>query len=271
MTDIYAYTNYRTFLTDYYNERKKTDAKFSHRFIQQKVGASSSSWFSAVLKGTVTPSVAMQFKLASLFGFDADQTDFFLTLVLYDQINDLSEKQKLFEKMLRFKKLKMNVLAAEKFEYFRHWYISAIRELLLLFPFKGNFATLAKKLRPPISEQQARDAIEVLLNLGLIKKQAGGAYVPTDAHVKKDPETGQFFSHSYLAAYMELAIQALRETPKEQRDISSVTVHLTPDQFEVARKEIQKLRKKLLQLSEGAKTQGQVYQCNVQIFPTSQL
>jgi hypothetical protein len=32
MPDLYAYTDYRKFLKDYYEEQKGKDAKFSHRY-----------------------------------------------------------------------------------------------------------------------------------------------------------------------------------------------------------------------------------------------
>lgn len=48
---IFAYTDFRKYLEDYYLARKRTDRKFSHRFIQEKVVASSAEWFADVAKG----------------------------------------------------------------------------------------------------------------------------------------------------------------------------------------------------------------------------
>src|SRR4051794_5482246 len=38
MPDLFAYTDYREFLKDYYEEQKAKDPKFSHRYFTMKVG-----------------------------------------------------------------------------------------------------------------------------------------------------------------------------------------------------------------------------------------
>ncbi len=270
MLDIFEFTSFRTFLQKAYEARKAESYSFSHRYIQQKVGVTSTGWFAGLVKGTLNPTPDQQARLCSVFNLTSEEREYFELMVRYDLIDDLQEKQAVFAKMLGFKKLPMHLLTSEKFEYFRFWYVSAIRELLFLFPFKGNYQSLARKLKPAISVEEATQAIETLQKLGLLKKMASGELRPTENNIRKEPGLGAFFSHSYLDAYMQLGREALGKIPKEERDVSSVTVHLTEDAFRIACKDIEKLRAKLMYLSEKSDKAKRVYQCSIQLIPTAE-
>lgn len=49
MVDIFCYTDYRKFLFDFYEAKKRSTPHFSHRYVAQKVGFSSSGFFSKII------------------------------------------------------------------------------------------------------------------------------------------------------------------------------------------------------------------------------
>ncbi len=267
--DIFTYLNYREFLADYYRHRKSVDKRFSHRFVMEKVGATSPSWFNDIVKGRINLSGRLLLKLTQLLKLKPRETDYFETLVQYDQAAGLDEKNRSLEKIMSFKGMKMDVLGKEKFEFYAHWYYSAIRELLFFYDFDGDFSKLARKLNPPIRKEQAAKAIELLDKLGLIRKQAGGHYRPTSENIIKDSGFKSLHIANFIRTNIELAFDAFARIPKEERDISTVTVCLSPKGFEEIKAELKSLRHKLLALAERDKEPETVYQCNFQIFPTT--
>ncbi len=267
--DIFQFTDFREYLRLRYAAEKTDSPRFSHRFVAEKVGASSTGWFSDILKGRITLTGVYSVKLAKLLELKPNEEDFFQTLVHYGQAGSLEEKNHYLEKILAFKELKIDLVGKDKFEYYSKWYHAAIRELLLFYPYRGDFADLARRLSPSIRPEQAKKAVQLLDRLNLIAVDPNGIYRPTAAILKKDAAIKSIHLENFLKANMELGVQALDRYPKEERDISSVTVSLEAEDFEKAREDIKALRKRLLALSEKPGTKKRVYQCNFQVFPLS--
>ncbi|MBD3420106.1 MAG: TIGR02147 family protein, partial [Chitinivibrionales bacterium] len=51
MKPVTTYIDFRKFLSDYYEEKKRTTHHFSHRYFAQKAGISSSSFLTRVIDG----------------------------------------------------------------------------------------------------------------------------------------------------------------------------------------------------------------------------
>ena len=74
---------------------------------------------------------------------------------------------------------------------------------------------------------------------------------------------------NFLKTQMNLAIEALDRYPKEERDISALTLTLSPEAFKAAQEEIRALQRKLLALTDLYPKPDTVYQANFQLFPLS--
>jgi uncharacterized protein (TIGR02147 family) len=210
-------------------------------------------------------------KLAKLFKLTAREKNYFEVLVGYDQAGSLDEKNAFMEKMMSFKELNASIVNKDQFAFYSTWYVPAIRELLFCFDFKDDYKALAKKLCPSISQQQAKKATEILKSLGFIKLNRNGHLKPCDPIIKKDPQFKSLHWANFMRANMELGIQALDRYKKESRDISAVTVCLSKEGQDRASEEIAELRKKLLAISEQDKNRNNVFQCNIQLFPLTDL
>lgn len=266
--DIFAFTDFRAFLAAYYEGRKAKKDGFSHRFIAEKVGASSTGWFSDILKGRISLTGTHLLRLSKLLGLKGHEEDYFETLVRLSQAASLEERTHCMEKVLSFKQIKPELVGKDQFEYYSRWYYSAIRELLFIHDFQGDYSALARRLSPPISATQARKAVQLLLKLAFVAADDQGRLRPTTEVLAKDPQLKTLYWASFQKANLDLAIGALERYPKEERDISSLALVLSPEGFAIARREIRSLRKKLLAL--GANAPGdKVYQCNFQVFPVS--
>jgi uncharacterized protein (TIGR02147 family) len=269
--DIFQYADFRAFLQDHYLHRKSAEPKFSQRFIMDKVGASSPSWFNDVVKGRIRLTGTYLVRLGQLLKLKPKELDYFETLVHYQQADSLDEKNRYMEKLMSFKDLRMDVLGREKFEFYAHWYYTTVRELLFFHDFDGDYGKLAKKLRPAIRKEQAARAIELLEKLDLIRKRAGGHYRPTSENIIKDSRFKSDYIANFIKASIELALDAFERVPSEERDLSTVTLSLSAQGFEEVKSELKGLRRRFLEIAERDTTPDRVYQCNLHVFPTTQV
>jgi uncharacterized protein (TIGR02147 family) len=267
--DIFSFTDFREFLKFRYEFEKKADSRFTHRHIADTIGASSSGWFADIVKGRITLTSIFRTKLIALFALRGREAEYFEALVDYAQAGSVDEKNRQMERIVSGKGPKVDLLSKDKFEYYSKWYFAAIRELLLFYPFRGDYTELARRLSPPIRPQQAKTAMKVLQRLDLVAPDENGIYRPRNSLLKKDTAFKSFHLETFLKSNMVLGIESLDRYPKEERDISALTLGLSPQDFENAKEMIKDLRKKLLSLSEKPGLDKQVYQCNFSVFPVT--
>ncbi len=276
--NIFEYTDFRSWLKDVFQALKDRDPKFSHRYILLRLGVKSSGWLADMLGARRQLNRTHLLGLSRVLGLSPREELYFETLADYNQAKNLLEKNRAYEKILTFHELPRDIVDAERFEYFSKWYYSAVREYLLIEPFRGDYARLGRYMRPSITPAQARESIELLERLGFIKRLASGEYRPVTEHIKKQSAFSQVLYFQYLKSQMELGQSALECFPKEERDFSAVAVTLSQDSFQVIREDIKALRQKMIQLSEAENKkfwngiQGdtrRVFQGVFELFPVS--
>lgn len=267
---IFSYTDFRLFLADQFKARKAADRKFSHRFIAEKVRASSSGWFADILKGRLNLAGPQMLALAKVFHIKTNELDFFESLVGFSQAGNLEEKTRFFKKMIAFKEVRADLVGFDRLEFYSKWHHPALRELLFFYPFRGDYAALARKLSPPIRQSEARESIQLLERIGFVEPNGIGGYKAKEASLIKDPSFSSLMLANFLKAYMELAIESLDRYSKEERDVSALTVSLSEEAFMTVKEEIRALRKRILAVTELDIAPSKVFQCNIQFFPLSQ-
>ncbi|MDD5676257.1 MAG: TIGR02147 family protein, partial [Chitinivibrionales bacterium] len=166
MPDIYEYINYRKLMADLYTDKKAQFAHFSYRYIAQKVGFTSAGFFTNILQGKRNISSENIFKFAQLFKLKRSETEYFELLVLFDQAKNHEQKKYYFEKILASKKSKIKITDRQHYEFYSKWYYTAVREVLDVYRFTGDYAELAKKISPSITPAEAKKAVGLLHAMG---------------------------------------------------------------------------------------------------------
>jgi uncharacterized protein (TIGR02147 family) len=274
MIDPFEYLNYRKLLKDLYDERKKEQPIFSYRYIAQKVGFSSAGFFTNIIQGKRNISPEYIFKFAEVFKLKKTETEYFELLVNFDQAKDHERKKFYFEKILRYKKSKIKVTDAQQYEFYSIWYYTTIRELIDLYPYKGDYEELAKRVSPPIKPAEAKKAIELLENIGFIKKNADGIYEQTDSCITTGYEAKSVAINNFIIAMSDLAKEAIDRYPRDKRVISSVTITLSEQGFTTIQDRINSFRRELLEIfreDKNQKRQDRVYHININAFPLTKV
>jgi len=267
---IFDYTDFRPFLKDYYEFRKSKNRNFSQRYIATRVGASSPGWFSNLISGRISLTGTYLIRLIKLFELKGHEREFFELLVKYAQAGSSEEQNFYLGQMYGLKGVPAIKVGQEKFAFYSKWYISIERELLFYYDFTGDYKALGEMLSPPITATEAKEAIDVLLDLGFIKKVTNGYLRPAETVIEKDLRFRTVYWSNIMKKKIDLARRAIDEIPKEERDVSEVYIPLSEDAFREAKNEIALLRKRLLALSELDENYSRVYQCNFHLFPLTE-
>jgi uncharacterized protein (TIGR02147 family) len=269
--NLFEYSDYRSFLRDFYKYEKKRNPKFSHRYIAQKVGFTSSSFFSQIIKvqSNITPRLAINF--ARLMKLNKTETEYFQLLVQYNQAKSHEETKYFYEKILSFRRPKIKKIEANQYKLLNKWYNIAIRQILGILPFKGDYKQLAKTVEPAIKPNDAKKAIQLLMDLGLIKKDAQGYHKSTDPSITTGEKSNAVGVQSYLLETLELARQAIDRFPQNKRKMSTLTLSISETGLKAMEERLQTFRKELLEIAENDDNVDRVYQLNLQFFPMSKI
>lgn len=271
MANIFEYIDYRKFLGDAYAERRKESSKFSYRYIAGKVGFSSPGFFANVLKGKKDISLKLVLKFAELFKLNRKEREYFETLVMFNKATGTSEKKEYLDRLLAMRGSGVKKVDAHQWEYFEKWHHTAVRELIALKPFRGDFRSLAAMVNPPISAAEAKKSIELLERLDLIRKGEDGVYTRTDAAISAGDAISKTLLNAYQIEAMDLAKHALEHLPPSARNFSTLTLSISGPTYEAMVELLREFRRKMLDMAQNSQEVDRVYQMNFHVFPVSNL
>jgi uncharacterized protein (TIGR02147 family) len=267
--DVFQYNDFRQFLRDMFAYHKSVSSAFSQRYVAKKVMAGSAGWFLNVTSGRIALTDAYTFRLAKLFVINGREFDYFNILVKFGQSSSIEEKEYYLAKIYEFKGEGYFLIGKNLIDYYQYWYISAIRELLMVIDDDGNPERIGSLMRPEISSNDASNALKILKSLGLINMTAKGKLKPTNEIVRKDPAFSSVYWVANMESKLKLALHAVTMFKKEERDFSEVVVPLSVESMEEVKMEIELLRKKILSISKNDRQRNMVVQCSFLLFPLS--
>jgi uncharacterized protein (TIGR02147 family) len=267
MSDIFQYTDYRKFLREHYEERKRVNPRFSHRMIAQRVGFRSSGLFAQILSGLTNLSEPMVERFVPFLGLEGEEADYFRLLVRFNQAKSYRAKRDALESLLKYDQVRVRTLEASQYEYYGSWVPSAVRAVVGFGGFQGDFAALGRRLDPPVSTAEAKRAVELLERLGLVRKRDDGEWEVVDGFISTGSEARSIAIRNYHGVVMDLAREAMERLPREQRNASTVTVGVSARGWETISRRIDELRREILEISRDDDEADRVYQVNIHAFP----
>jgi uncharacterized protein (TIGR02147 family) len=265
MPYIYDYLNYRDFLQDFFKEQKKKG--ITQLTVLKKMGISSTGFLSNIIAGRNNLTQAQIHDLASIIKLSKHEAAYFEALVLFNQAKRIKEKNQYCDRLSALRKTKVTDIGKDQLTLFSRWYYVIIREMLNFLPYKGDAKELARLIDPAVKPQEVEKAIEVLEGIGLIKKGPDGAYTQIDTTISAAKEIKSLDIANFQLDTIEFAKRALERRSAGERDISTITLTLSPESFEKVRTEIVKFRARLATIADDEQNPDRVYQCNIQVFP----
>ncbi len=265
--DVFEYRDFRAFLRAYY-KRGKAGGKLSLRSFSQRAGLRSPNYLKLVMDGdrNLTPEIAARF--AKACGLKGESADYFCELAAFNQARSALERARHYERLSRFKRYRQIYrLDAAHRQYHAHWYVPAIRELVVRKDFQEDPKWIARTMMPSISPSEAEQAVKILCKLGLLVRDEEGRLRQSEPLVSTADGPLGHHIFSYHHAMMERAADALDRVPREERDIAALTLCISEKKMQELKDHLERFRFELLHLYEPDENPERVVQINFQMFP----
>jgi uncharacterized protein (TIGR02147 family) len=267
MPNVFAYTNYRKYLEDFYEEKKKTTSSYSYRGFSKYAGFSSPNFTRMVVRGARNLADTGIVKLVKYLKLNKTEASFFKSLVYFNQSDKHEDRKKYFEKICYFKAFQeIKNIDHKNYIYFSKWYYPTIREMILLKSFKEDPTWIARNLSPSITSGEVKEAIKLLRDIGFLQKDKSNRLKPVEKNISSEPEVTSISLWNFHQEMIRQANYALENTPGKFRDISSVTVAIDQKKFATIQKKLDELRREIIIDTSDAKNSDTVYQLNFQLF-----
>lgn len=265
MKPIIEYSDFRKFMLDYYEERKRCSA-FTWREFSKIAGFTSSSYIKVVCDGKSKLSKIGIERIATAMGLSGFELDYFRAMVKFGQTSSEDAKKAAYRDMLAIAKVhKVRVLEGDLFAYYDSWRNPVVRELAPLMP-GATPGEMAKMCYNLTSAQEVRESLDFLTKTGLLKKTANGNFKQSEASVKGSPDATRLALRGMHRQMAELASPAL-ELPKDERNFSGVTMGVSRETYDRIVNLLDEFRSKIIAIAAEDKNIEQVYRLNLQFFP----
>ena len=265
--DVLQYTNFRVYLRDYYEYKKKTQPAFSLRFFAEKAGLSSHAHLKLTIDGKRNITKSTVTKLIHGLGLIKQRATYFENLVFFNQATDDEEKKVYYEQLVKASpNSKLHKMDQAQLRIFREWHHSVILEMVSLKGFRPIPDWVSKRLDGKVTPAQVQESFNLLLELGLLVKTANG-FRQRDPMITTDDEVQDLMVKQYHQQMLSLSKDKLSELASQDRDFSALTFSIRRKDFPNLKKQIQLMRKELLDFSADAGEGDDVVQVNIQLFP----
>jgi uncharacterized protein (TIGR02147 family) len=268
--NVFEHLDYRVLLRALFEHKKRTEYGFSHRALSRRAGLSSSNFLVLVMKGSRNMSTELAEQLAPALGLAKREAEYFVELVAFNQAKTPAERARCYERLTRFKQHReIHKLAAEQEAYHGAWYIPAIRELAAREDFSSDPSWIARTLQPRITMAQAKRALAVLEKLELLRRDKKGRLRQSAPIVTTGLGPHAHHVVEYHRTVLECASRAIDDVPRDEREISTLTLCVSHDVMLKLKERIREFRRELLHVAEQEGQSERVVQINFQLFPMS--
>ena len=266
MKPIIEYENYRAYMQDFYDQRKRCSA-FSWREFSRLAGFSSPIYLKLVCEGKSNLSQIGVERVAMAMGLAGYELVYFRSLVAFDQAKKDADKKRAYEGMMEIANAhKVRVLDSVAFAFYESWRNSVLRELAANMP-GAKPSDLAHLCYQKISAEDVKDTLAFLVKAGLLKKTGENSYEQSEKSVRASGEAMPVAVRAMHRQMAEFAMKAVDEIPPTERNITGVTLGLTGRAYQRIVTELDSFRRKIIAIATEDDGMDQVYRLNLQLFP----
>ena len=266
MKPITAYQDYRKYMREYYEERKRSSS-FSWREFSRAAGFSSPNYLQLVCEGKSRVSKKGIEGVADAMELEGVDRDYFRAMVLFGDAKSDEKKMQAFGEMQRIaKENRLRVVDAETFRYFESWVNPVIRELAPIMP-GAKPLELARRCYPVVSATDVRYALDFMTHADFLEKVGEDTYRQTEKVVTGSSEAIPLALRSMNRQMAKFATSAIDNVPPEDRYITGATMGLSETTYRWLVQKLETLRQQVVAMAAKEKEYDKVYRLNLQLFP----
>jgi len=240
---IFKYVDFRNYFREYYTARNQVDRRFSHRYLSEKLGDKSPSFFLKVIQAQRKLSDEQLEKVCKLFELDREESRYLQSMYRFGITKDNAEREYHLGLMVAISSPSRKELGSEASDFYSEWYHSGVRAMLGVLDIGSDCSPIAKKMRPSITVQQVRQSLQLLERLGLIEKNEHGFWKPKENSIFFKSPIQDATMRSYRLKCLDLAKQSV-STPHTTNppQFFTTTMTVSDDGLERIQKALAKFR-----------------------------
>lgn len=267
--NIYQYSDYRTFLRDYYEGRKKKSCAFSYAMFARKLGISTPAHIFLIISGNrnLTKEHIPQF--ATALGLTKKQQQYFDAMVCFNQAKTPESKRYYLELLQALRHKKTGVpISDEQYACLSKWFYPIILELVNIPSFKEEAAWIRKQLYNKVSHDDIGEALSAMQRAGLLKRARNGRLIRAEANLTTEDEVANIAAYSFHQQMISHAKDVLKVADPAKRQMSGITMAISERQFKDIQTKLRETEDWITQyLANSADTPETVYHLNILLFP----
>lgn len=270
--NLFEYDDYRLFLKDWFQLKKKEKSSYSLKAFSNQAGFSSPNVLKQVMDGHRNLSKESIEKFSKGLKLDSLESAYFEQLVLYKQSQSKVDKEKYQIKLFRLKQCHfIEPIPEDKYSIYSEWYHLVVRELVISKDYNDKAEWISKKLRGRVSLEDVTQSIQILEENGLIKRNKSGRWEQTNPLTS----TGNQVDAKIFVRFHQLLFEVMRsylqyydsQKKYDKLDISSLILGVPLNRIDEIKKKIQNFRKEILELVADDASPEEVLLLNMQMIP----
>lgn len=266
MNSILQYQDYRRFLQDYYDWKKRTSA-FSWRDFSRMAGFTSPVFLKQVCEGKANLGKKATVKVADAFGFVGIERDYFFNMIQYAQAKTDEKRRYAFAEMESIASAnRVAHVGTDAYKYYDSWVHPVVRELAPAMP-GAMPKEIAQKCLHEVSAKEVKDSIDFQVEAGLLKKTGPGAYEQTDKLLAGDTQSMALAVRSMNRQMSQFAAETLDSVPADERFVSGITMGVSDEAFGKIVEALRKCREQVQSIIFNDDKVERVLRLNLQLFP----
>jgi uncharacterized protein (TIGR02147 family) len=195
---------------------------------------------------------------------------YFLALVPYTKGSSEQSTGDALQKLLSLRELRVKTLEADQYKFYHDWHHTAVRLVVSLGAFKGDFAALGNLLSPAISASEAEESIRLLRSLGMIHQELDGAWSLSDDFITTGDTWKGRSAQDFQRESTRLAMEAFDRHAKDLRSMSTLSLSIPQAKLPELKQITKQFRAQVMRWAGIQEAPDRVFQINIQIFPLSE-
>lgn len=269
--DIFSYLDYRQFLRDL-TQFLKRQKRFNVRAFAERAGLRSPGYLKMVIDGVRNITIETAERFCRALEIADREKPYFEKLVIYNQTSDPDLKREYFDALMSLRPRSSDFAHEKRLNrYFSQPHFVTIREMATLKDFREDPKWIARRCLPPISPADAREALDTLTQLGLLKRDPNGHLVQADQFISTEKRhTQAVVTYHYHESMLNKARHALGMLPPGSRHYDALTLPLPQEMYGEILQEFTKFRNRVVELANRPNLRyDEVFQLNFQLFPAT--
>jgi uncharacterized protein (TIGR02147 family) len=265
---VFHYSNYREFIKDSYTYLAAHDSSITTRKFAKIAGLRSHSHINLIVQGSRNISEDVSIKIAEAFDLNSKERKYFQCLVLFNQAETEENKEIIWQKIIRLLGLTSSQnFTQDHFRIFVSWKIPTLFEAMQTSFFNGTKKDLVRILNSILTNEEIEIGIETLKGLNLIEVIGDSVKIKDQSNIVSPDAVPFEIFYGYHKSLFDLAAEALKIYPEEERFFTGLTVALSENGYSKLQKVVRELESEVAEIQKKDQEASGVFQLSIQVFP----